>query len=156
MIFQNNIHDRGKKYLIRREPWLWLWLLLFSTVIIIILRDHDRTIIPLRVLSRISFCCRKNKKWTDDRHLTSLCLGVAFKYHKLRKFVSKKPFCFRETWNVDIICRQLEKNQFIFHKTWSWPPPLPSSVLKVPEILFFNNQFFSFELLSFYVQSWSP
>ena len=126
MIFQNNIHDRGKKYLIRREPWLWLWLLLFSTVIIIILRDHDRTIIPLRVLAWISFCCGKNKKWTDDRHLTSLCMGVTFQYHKLRKFVSKNTVLF--SWNVkrvDIISRQLEKNQFIFHKTWSWPPPLP-------------------------------
>ena len=50
-----------------------------------VLRDRDRTIIPLRVLASAE---QEADGWL--RYTTRLGLGVTFKYHELRKFVSKK------------------------------------------------------------------
>ena len=82
------------------------------------------------------------------------CLGVTFKYHKLRKFLSNMPFWFRETWNVDFVSRQLRKNQFIFLWNVILIPhlpsrPLPSSIQFLNELIFLKIiTIFAFEPLS--------
>ena len=63
---------------------------------------------PLRVVAPFSFCCTQNKKRMDDKDIKQSCvLGVTFKYHKLRKIVSKNAIFFREASNADFISREL-------------------------------------------------
>ena len=51
---------------------------------------------PFSVLPQISVLssARRTRSGRMLTHLTRLCLGITFKYHKLRKFVSKNDIFF--------------------------------------------------------------
>ena len=86
----------------------------------------DKTIIPIRVSSCSDFSSFAARRTRSGRMIEAsnnwkLFLGVTFKCHKLRKFVSKNYII---SWNVKcrFYFRWTMKGTIYFPKTWSWPP----------------------------------